>query len=227
MRILGIDTATWFGSVAIVEDYFTQGEIGLHTEITHADKLMVAIDFLMKNLHLNPGDIDGFAVAVGPGSFTGIRIGIGTGKGLAMAIGRPLVGISTLHAMAESFLMEGFICPFIDAGRGEVYACCFKRKGNNLWKVSDETVANPIDFLESIRGDPLHIFGTGAERYKKDIERINKGKYRLWLFSNYIATAVSKLGAIMIDQEKASPLKPNYIRRSDAELHREQREGNK
>lgn len=227
MRVLGIDTATWSGSVALIEDVLTKGEVGLHAEITHANKLMVAIDFLLSNLSVTPDDLDGFAVSAGPGSFTGIRIGIGTAKGLAMALQKPLVGVSTLHAMAESFLMNGYLCPFIDAGRGEVYACCFQRKGNILRKSGEEMVTDPVGFLKSIQADDLHIFGTGAERYKNELEEINPGGYHLWSCSHYIAPSVARLGAKMLREKKIPPLKPNYMRRSDAELQREQRKKNK
>lgn len=226
MRILGIDTATWSGSVAIIEDSLIVGEVGLFEKITHADKIMVTIDFLLNQLHRTIESFDAIAVSTGPGSFTGIRIGIATAKGLALAIQKPLVGISTLHAMAGSFLMNGYLCPLLDAGRGEVYACCFKREGHLLWKMGEETVADPVPFIKSVKRNPLHIFGTGAERYKDDIEANNRGSYHVWPFMHYLAPSIAKLGSNLLRDNKVPPLKPNYIRKSDAELQRKQREKN-
>ncbi len=224
MRVLGIDTTTWSGSIAIVEDSYIKGEVGLRTEITHANKIMVAIDFLLNQFQKTMKDFEGIAVSTGPGSFTGIRIGIATAKGLAMASQKPLIGISTLHAMAESFITNGFLCPFIDAGRGEVYACCYKREGNLLWKMEEESIADPVEFLKNIKGKPLHIFGTGADRYKEKIESINRGRYLFWPFNHYIAPYVARLGGHRLQENRVPLFKPNYIRKSDAELHKGQRE---
>ncbi len=227
MRILGIDTSTWSGSIAIVDDSLIKGEVGLHVEITHADKIMVSIDFLLNQLQRTMEDFDGIAVSTGPGSFTGIRIGMATAKGLAMAIEKPLVGISSLHAMAETFFMNGYLCPFIDAGREEVYACCFKREGQLIWKMGSESVVDPIKFVKNQKGEPLHIFGSGADRYREKIETISRGRYYLWPFTHYIAPSIARLGGHLIQENEVPLFKPNYLRKSDAELQRDLQEKNR
>lgn len=224
MRILGLDTATCAGSVAVVEDDRLCGEVGIQAPATHADRLMSCVDFLLRNLSMTPAELDGIAVSTGPGSFTGLRIGMGTAKGLSLATGKPAVGVSTLLAMARSVCIDGFLAPLIDAGRGEVYGACYKRKGGRIIAVCQETVEDPLRFLERIDVPELFFFGTGAEKFRKEIDRIDSGRFRFFPSHPFIASPVAMLGLEILKEGKAGRLIPNYIRRSDAERQRESRD---
>jgi tRNA threonylcarbamoyladenosine biosynthesis protein TsaB len=102
MRILAVDTTTLRGSVALLEGSQVRGQVGLTAADSHSRWLVGAVDFLLGGLRLVPADVDGFAVAIGPGSFTGVRVGISTVQGLALASDRPCLGLSALDALAAS-----------------------------------------------------------------------------------------------------------------------------
>lgn len=145
MRVLAVDTAASSGSVAIVEGVASEhlagesaskcvmadasviGEINTGDVGTHSSWLLGAIDTLLKSTGIGKKDIDLFAISTGPGSFTGIRIGVSVIKGLAHTLGRPVVPISTLEAMAMNIPYSAIdICPVLDARKKEVYAAVFR-----------------------------------------------------------------------------------------------------
>ena len=122
LRILAIETATRTGGVAIVEGNEVRGSLVLNTSKTHSERLLKAVDFLLGECTLKIADMDGIAVSLGPGSFTGVRIGLACAKGLAFASEKPLVGVSTLEALAlRSAETKILLCPIIDARRGEIF----------------------------------------------------------------------------------------------------------
>jgi len=218
MKILGVDTATWAGSVAIAENGHVRGLVGIDAAAAHAERLMGAIDFVLMNLDMRADELDGLAVSAGPGSFTGLRIGMGAVKGLSFALGKPAVGISTLRAMARSVSGGTYICPLIDAGRGEVYGCCYRREKGDLIESCRETVEEPVEFLKRIEAGEILVFGSGAERYSDEIEREFRGRVTIIRFDRFVAPSVAVLGSERIEAGDIGALKPNYIRRTDAEL---------
>ena len=130
MRIIAIDTSAKSASVAVTENGEIKGEFFINTMLTHSETLMPMVEALLKSTKLTLGDIDCFAVNCGPGSFTGLRIGISAVKGMAYALNKPCVAVSTTEAMAYNFKNEGFIaCCVMDARCNQVY--------NALFDVSD------------------------------------------------------------------------------------------
>src|SRR4030066_249418 len=109
MLVIAIETATMAGSVAIVDDARVISEITLNARATHSEKLMVAIDRLLGDSGLAIDDMDGVAVSIGPGSFTGLRIGLSAAKGLSYASGKPLIGIPTLDAPGLNMNFSSFL----------------------------------------------------------------------------------------------------------------------
>lgn len=123
MVILGIDTSSKQSSVCVLKDDITVYTAVEATGATHSQNLMPLIDSALKICGLKPGDIDLYAVTLGPGSFTGIRIGIAAVKGMASYKNTPCVGVSSLKALAKSIDTDGIIIPAFDARRRQVYAC--------------------------------------------------------------------------------------------------------
>ncbi|MEJ2037554.1 MAG: tRNA (adenosine(37)-N6)-threonylcarbamoyltransferase complex dimerization subunit type 1 TsaB, partial [Desulfosarcinaceae bacterium] len=122
MRILAVDTSTEACAVALTQGEQLLGEITLGHGQTHARFLMQAVHDLFSLTGTALNDVQGFVVGRGPGSFTGLRIGISTVKGLAMAAGKPLVGISSLSVLAhQASGKQVLVCPMLDARRKEVY----------------------------------------------------------------------------------------------------------
>lgn len=129
MKLLGIETSTRTGSVAIVEGEEIIAEYTLKSKETHTARLMPAIDHILKDTHLTIHQMDAVAVSLGPGSFTGLRIGLATAKGLCLALRKPLVGILTLDALAHNICYSShIICPLLDARKGEVYAALYRHQ---------------------------------------------------------------------------------------------------
>src|SRR5688572_26806657 len=133
MRVLAVDTSTMAGGVALLEDDRVVGESLLDVRTTHSERLMLAIDRALTDAGWRPASVDGLAVAIGPGSFTGLRIGLAAVKGLALALACPIAGVPTLDAMAAGLPWASRpVCPILDARRDEVYASLYRWDGGAM-----------------------------------------------------------------------------------------------
>ncbi len=164
MKILGVDTSTPIGSVGLIDGERFVAEHTLSIVKAHSSRLMPAIDQILKWGDLTVHDLDACAVGIGPGSFTGIRIGVGTIKSLCYALKKPIIGISTLEAIAYNLrYTDKLICPILDARKDEVYGALF-RGGQNLLRKSDDLCV-PIESLLSQIDDDVIFVGDGLRRY--------------------------------------------------------------
>ncbi|MBP1930042.1 tRNA (adenosine(37)-N6)-threonylcarbamoyltransferase complex dimerization subunit type 1 TsaB [Ammoniphilus resinae] len=129
MRVLGIDTSNLVMSIAVVENNRLLGEYTTNLKKNHSIRLMPAISLLLEELGMGPEELQGVAVAGGPGSYTGIRIGLTTAKTMAWSLGIPLAGVSSLEAIAaNASFAKAYICPLMDARRGQVYTALFNEE---------------------------------------------------------------------------------------------------
>jgi len=127
LRVLAIDTSSVVATVAIMDDEKLIGEYVLNHKQTHSQKIMPMIEELLASSELRIQDIDVFAVASGPGSFTGLRIGAATMKGLAHAMNKPIIGVSTLDGLAFNLPYCNYIIsPIMDAKNEQVYNALYK-----------------------------------------------------------------------------------------------------
>lgn len=101
MKVLGIDTSTSCGSVGLIDDDSIIAEYHLNIAVTHSERLLGAIEFVLREARCTMEDLDGWAISLGPGSFTGLRIGVSTIKGLAFATQKPVAGVPTLDVLAH------------------------------------------------------------------------------------------------------------------------------
>ncbi|MBI4843061.1 MAG: tRNA (adenosine(37)-N6)-threonylcarbamoyltransferase complex dimerization subunit type 1 TsaB [Nitrospirae bacterium] len=223
MNLLAIETATKAGSIAVVTDEAFVGEVRLDVSITHSERLMDSIVWLLKSSLLSIHDIDAFAVSIGPGSFTGLRIGLSTAKGLAFAAKKPLLPVPTLDAFARRFpFCSYFICPMLDARRDEVYTALYKWENGICKKIIPEEAAAPSQFIKRIDG-PALFTGDGAAKYKNIIAGALRDdavfpQYSLFSPS---ASSVAEIAVEMLGRgEGVDPagLTPFYIRKSEAEI---------
>lgn len=223
MKILAVDTATRSCSVAIADGEALLAETTLDSSETHSRHLVRLIETLVGDSGLCLDRIEAFAVARGPGSFTGLRIGIGTVKGLAVAGGCPVVGVSTLAALAwQVGPTDHAICPIIDARRSEVYAATFRWDANGPVPTDAERVTT-IDSLLATLALPAVFIGNGAAAYRRQIAE-KAGHLALFAAAGLNtgrAAAIAALAARRLSAGEADDVEtlvPTYLRKSDAEL---------
>lgn len=223
MNILAIDTSGVTASVAVLQDEMVRAEIFLDLGRNHSEILLPSVDRLLMETGLELKAIDVFACTIGPGSFTGIRIGVSTVKGLALAVDRPVVGLSALEVLAMNAMgSQRRICPMIDARREQVYAGLYEDNGSDsLTSIVSERLVGLDEFLELIAGDAVFM-GSGTVKYGDVIRRTLAGRchFAAPYLHHIHASAVGALARKkihtggMTDAVKVIPL---YLRRSEAE----------
>ncbi len=173
MRVLGIETATPYGSVAIVGSDGLLAEVTALVPMRHLEWLLPAVERALAEAAIARGEVEGLAVSVGPGGFTGLRIAIATAAAWARAAGIPVIGVSTLEALAATVPGPGLIAPVLDAKRGEVAAALFARDEDlALTRLREDTVLPPERLAELIPPDrPAVLLGDGLARWAEDIRR--------------------------------------------------------
>lgn len=227
MTVLGIDTATRRGSVALARPGQVLATVVLVEHGAHARDLLPEIDRLLESCGVRPCDLHGIAVTLGPGSFTGVRVGLATAKGLAYSLGIGLVGVSTLEAlalaaMAESGEAPSRLCSVLEAGRGEVYAALFRIDNGEPVRETADLSYRPADLLRDLPTGTA-VVGDGSDA----LERAGRAAGRL---IEVLDRASPLAGAVALQGSRTlrpgAPYRPgeprpNYVRPSDAEaVHR-------
>lgn len=227
MLVLAFDTTTPDGSVALLSDGLLLGEVGTSGASSHSLRLFPAIDFLLRQLSLGVKDVDAFAVAAGPGSFTGIRVGLSTAKGLALAADKLIAAVSTLKALALKGHSEErqSVAAMVDARKGEVFAGLFIRKrGGGLEAVVPEAAYKPDNFLNLLpKKGQISFIGSGAIAYREKIIAYFGDRALFPSRSLYIAREVGLIGFQLLREGKGvrpRELEPIYYRPSQAEEKR-------
>ena len=231
MRVLGIDTSTQCGSVGLIEDQQILCEYVLNRKMSHSERVLKTIDRGLEDSGVSIGKIDGFAISIGPGSFTGLRIGVSAVKGLAFATGKPVAGVSTLDALAQNVRYSPYlICPLLDARKGEVYTALYRNTGKEgLIKLVSEMAIKPADLLGRIEekalflGNGVYPYGDLIRRELRDMAHIAPSPF------NFVhGTVVAQLGRQNLEKGQYLDLEgftPQYLRKSDAELKWEEKMG--
>jgi tRNA threonylcarbamoyl adenosine modification protein YeaZ len=243
MLILAIETSTLTGSIALVEAPVNKdgsggrekilGETTLSTPETHSARLMPTIDRLLRESSLTIHQVQGIALGLGPGSFTGLRIAVSTVKGLAFALRVPVVGVPTLDALAYNLpYASTLVCPVLDARKKEVYAALFRGNGEGqLEKISDDWVLSPEDLCSRIPEKTVFL-GNGIEVYGVLF------KEKLGPRAVFAPPELSLPRAVNVVRLSLAGFKegrtlnvfsfaPIYVRRSEAEIHYEAKEQKK
>ncbi len=227
MKLLAIEASAVAASCCIWSDGKLLAQSFQNNGLTHSRTLLPMITAMLDNCGLSLQVMDRLAVSVGPGSFTGLRIGIATAKGLAWTEGKPLVGVSTLEAMAWSVGLEnGLLCCAMDARRRQVYNALFRAEEGRLTRLTpdraiglEELFADPL-----LQGEPVLLVGDGAQLCYDYAGKVPTVTARLapeqlrqqtaW----GVACAAAALGEDAPDS--AADLVPNYLRLSQAERER-------
>lgn len=231
MLVLALDTTTRQGSVALTRDGVVLATYAGDAAITHGMRLPGDLVRVLDLQMLRIADVDLFAVAAGPGSFTGLRIGIATMQGLALANSKPLVGISALDALNDALSSQASalsardeVAIWMDAARGQVFSAIYKNGG----VLEAALVDHPGDILArwNREGKIPHTFaGDGALAYR-DLVVAASTDTRIVDPVPPLAPSVARLAEVQVQEHGVSPpdaIRPIYIRRSDVELARERK----
>lgn len=232
MKILSLDTSATVASVAIAEDRTPLAEYTLNAKNTHSETLLPMIESALKALSLKPCDIDLFALSAGPGSFTGVRIGAATVKGLAFASNKPCIEVSTLEALAQNLVIkEGLICPVMNARRSQVYTALFRSDGKTLTRLMPDSALSieELDDLLLQYGKAVALVGDGYDICNQGFSKTElcyvPEAMRLQSALSVAAIAFKKYESGEVSTDSA--LSVNYLRPSQAERERAEREANK
>ena len=223
MKLLAVDTSTGSCSVALFDNRRLLAEIVRDDGKTHSKHLMSMIEQVLGSCALKPGDIEGVGVTTGPGTFTGLRIGISTVKGFCSATKAQVVGVNSLSALAVPFLNETSpVVSIIDARRQEVYWAAFRMGAGKAEMVTVPCVADPGSIAGMLPRNAL-LVGSGALLYRSVFEG-ECPSMRLADADCHVIRG-SSVGLLALDRlehhesDRVDTLVPNYIRKSDAQIH--------
>jgi tRNA threonylcarbamoyladenosine biosynthesis protein TsaB len=218
MRVLAVETSTLSGGAALLDDERVVGEYTLDVRITHSERLMAAIDQLLNDAGWTARDIEGLAVTVGPGSFTGLRVGLSTVKGLALALAIPVAAVPTLDAMAAMLPFAALpVCPVLDARKREVYASLYRWDGRGMRREWEYLAVSPDDLGRRL-DEPVIVLGDGAgaisSPFARRIDPPRGGP------APAVVGALGRARLAIGDTVAVADLVPIYLRLSEAELKR-------
>jgi tRNA threonylcarbamoyladenosine biosynthesis protein TsaB len=223
MWTLAIDTSTSSASAALIRDSDVVFEVLFNLGPNYSTTMLPVIDEICSMSGTAIGEMDLFVCTVGPGSFTGIRNGLSTMKGFAYASGKPVVGVSTLEALAWNLAGACVpVCPMLDARKQQVYTALYHPGANEaLERKGGEVVTDVGLFLQTVNEDVMFL-GDGAEKYSELIKESLPGKARFAFGpQNRIrASVVGILGEKKFHGGKWTDpifLSPHYLRVSEAE----------
>ncbi len=222
--LLTIQTATPAGSLSLTDGSQLLAELNLDVRMTPTEWLLSSIEELMEFAGLERSDLDGVAVVRGPGSFTGLRVGLATAKGLAISVGCPLLGVSSLQCLAMQLPFSSLpICVLMDARKQEVYTATYRLDGGLPLALDVERVIKPDELLATIQEETVFV-GNGALVYRELIvEKLEDKALFAPSFMNLPrASAAASLALRQWEAGQrlsADELMPNYLRPSEAELN--------
>lgn len=235
MKVLGIDSSGLVASVAVAEEETLLAEYTVNYKKTHSQTLLPMLDEIAKMTELELSTIDVIAVAAGPGSFTGLRIGSATAKGLGLVLKKPLVSVPTVAALAYNLWgSDALICPLMDARRNQVYTGIYRFEDGKLIAVQEQTAVAVTEIAGQLNmlGEKVIFLGDGVPVYREILKETVKVPF---LFApahmnRQRAGSVAMLGMELAKEEKtetAAAHQPNYLRLSQAERERAQKEAAK
>ncbi len=225
MRLLALETAMPAGGAALLDGDRLVAESLLNVRLTHSERLMAIVDRILSDSGWDLDHIEGIAVSVGPGSFTGLRIGVSTAKGLAMALGIPVAAVPTLDALAHAVPFTADpVCPILDAKKGEVYTSLYRWEGDTAVREWEYLALTPEDLCSRI-SEPVVFVGDAVEPFGGFLSAALGPLARFAPPARRLASpaCVAQLGHARLVAGRAedpASLTPIYVRLSEAELRR-------
>jgi tRNA threonylcarbamoyladenosine biosynthesis protein TsaB len=222
VKLLCLSTAEQGANLAIVDKNALVCQEFWDAKLTHSKRLLTMIEHLLeKRAAMELSEIDAFVAARGPGSFTGLRIGISVIKGLALAMEKPALGVSSLDGIAFGFVHSSLpVCAMMDARRNEVYCAVYQFDNGRLVSKSLEKVVSPEDAIKMTKGPAIYA-GSGSKAYQSLIEQKADHPVIAHSFFDSVNAAALVLSLCSTDNFmdlEENILDPAYIRKSDAQL---------
>lgn len=225
MRILAIDSSSMVATIAVVTDDVLTAEYTVNFKRTHSQTLLPMIDEISKTIELDMESIDAIAISGGPGSYTGLRIGAATAKGFGLALGKPIINVPTMDALAYNMFSTSYtVCPIMDARRGQVYTGIYKFNGTEMKTIKSQCIMMINELIEELDqlGEPVMFLGDGIDVDRDIIDEIMKTEhyYAPASMNRQKASSLASLASIYYKEgkvESAAEHKPEYLRLSQAE----------
>ncbi len=228
MRVLGLDTALPFGAVGLIDGGHLLYEEKIPIRPGGGERIPALIDKALRVVGWRPEYLDLVAVGRGPGSYTGIRVGLAIAKGLAYSLGIPLVGVSTLMALAANNPgWPGLVCPVLDARRGMVYTALYLRKEQGNWVELRPAEICPLpELIAMLKKEklPVLFLGDGARLYREEITTalgpaaVFRGEGETDQVSGGIVAFLGLLRRQERNEDELYTCLPLYLQRTEAEI---------
>ena len=224
MKVLGLDTSTLMTTCGVIEDEKLLGEYSLSKDMSHSEKLVPMVKEVLDSLDIKVRDIDLFGVSIGPGSFTGLRIGIATVKAFAHLTEKPVIGVSTLEALAYNLPYNEIVVPMIDARRERVYTGIYTWEGSSLKTLMAPCILEVKVLLEIIDKDYDNVVvnGDGSIAFKELISNTLKDKVKFSTIGQNMckASSICELALIKYKNNEIDDyytLAPDYLLETQAQ----------
>ena len=234
MLLLAFETSAKAASVALFDGEKLLGESYQNTGLTHSQTLMVMAQDLLCQCGHTPQEVEAVAVAEGPGSFTGVRIGVAAAKGFAWGSNIPCYGVSTLEAMALGLgIYQGYICPVMDARRSQVYNALFYVNQGAISRVTEDRAIALADLKTELQAlnEPIFLVGDGSTLCYTTLSTevtnlVLPPEHKM--HQRAVGVGLAALRKIAAgDTGDGNALTPNYLRLSQAERERLERQNTK
>ncbi len=232
MKVLAVETATFWQSVALLDEQTVLARHDQDAAGSHARLLLPAIDRLLKETGVKLQELDGLVVSIGPGSFTGLRVGLATLLGFRTVTELPLAVVPTLEAMAWNVRgTTATLCPILNSRKGEVYWGLFRWANDTiLQRLLPERVGPPAAVAESLTG-PTLVFGEGWKTAEADIQARTDGSVKVRvgppdvMLPSAVSVGLAGIERLRRGETASVGVAPLYVQRAEAELKFEQSGG--
>ncbi|WP_099202971.1 tRNA (adenosine(37)-N6)-threonylcarbamoyltransferase complex dimerization subunit type 1 TsaB [Miniphocaeibacter massiliensis] len=228
MKILSIDTSTMISSCSVMEDGIIVGDYNVNQKLTHSETLVPMVNDLLEKLNIKLSEIDLYVVGKGPGSFTGLRIGMTVAKTFAQINEKPIIGISTLEAISSQIVTEKLIVPILDARGGRVYYGIYKNDNGKIINIEKDNLIYFEELVEKLKNLNEEIIFVGE--FTEDILEEISGNSKSFIAPSSINSCIGRSLCSLafekkeeLNDENYLSLKPEYIRKSQAERDLEKR----
>ena len=229
MIVLALDSTALTGAVALCRDRKLLASLTLNTGNTHSETLLPSIEALLRMCDLTARDVDLFACAKGPGSFTGVRIGASTIKGMAFGSDKPCIGVSTLEALAFNLrAFRGILCPVMNARRSQVYNALFRCENGKTERLCADRAISLEELareLAAYEGEKIYLSGDGYDMTRAALSELPLGNTpEELIYQSGYSVAMCALDAYEAGERTTdAELVPTYLRLPQAERERNAR----